>query len=103
MTDKKEELKTIELWEGMKVTLTNPELLSDFDFLVDFQEARNKQDIRTFVSMCFALIGGEETYDAVRKHIIGEKGYFDSNELLAIVEKIVELFPKAQSPAQRRW
>lgn len=99
----KTEEKTIELWEGKEVKVTRPELLKDFDFITDLHKAQKEKDLATLVNMYFALIGGEEVFQETREHIIEEKGIFDINELYVIIEKISNAFPKASSPAQKRW
>lgn len=99
----KTEEKSVELWEGKEVKVTRPELLSDFDFITDLQKAQKEKDLATLVNMYFALIGGEEVFQETREHIIEKKGIFDINELYVIIEKISNAFPKASSPAQKRW
>ena len=101
--EKKEDKKSIELWEGYTVTVEHPQLLKDFDFITDLDEAYRKQDLKTITTMLFALIGGEDTLNAVREHIIEEKGYFDYEELGKITKKLQDLFPKVSSASQKRW
>lgn len=93
--------KTIELWDGFSVEV-NEQLLDDFDFIADLNEATRNDDISTMVSMYMALIGGDETYKAVREHITKEQGYFSQKALLDIMGKINDVFPKAGNRAQRR-
>ena len=93
--------KIIELWEGYEVEL-NEQLLDDFNFAQDLAEAQKTNDLPEFISMIFALVGGEKVYKDVEKHITDEKGYFSQESLLAIVEKIGDAFPKAGNRAQRR-
>lgn len=99
----KEETKTVELWEGKVVAIERPELVNDFDYITELNEAAKNKDLKTLTTMYFALIGGEKVFNEVREHIIAEKGIFDVNELYKIVDKINAAFPKAQSPAQPRW
>lgn len=103
MPVQKRENKTVELWEGKEVEITRPELVNDFDFITDLQKAQKEKDLATLVNMYFALIGGEEVFQETREHIIAKKGIFDINELNVILERISALFPKASSPAQKRW
>jgi hypothetical protein len=92
----------IELWEGYKVEV-NEQLLDDFDFQQDLAEAQRENDLPSFISMIFAIIGGDKVYDDVREHIIKEKGYFSTDSVLEIVTKIGEAaFPKAGNRAQKR-
>lgn len=95
------EQKKIELWEGYKVEV-NEQLLDDFNFAKDLAEAQRTNDLPEFVSMIFAIVGGEKTYRAVEKHITDEKGYFSQESLLEIIEKIGDAFPKAGNRAQKR-
>lgn len=99
----KEDAKEIELWEGRTVRLEKPELLKDYDFVTDLDEAYRKQDLKTITSMLFVLIGGDKIFDEVREHIIEEKGFFDVEELGKITKKLQGLFPKATSASQKRW
>lgn len=93
--------KKIELWEGYEVAV-NEQLLDDFNFSQDLSEAQRTGDLPQFISMIFAIVGGEATYRAVEKHITEEKGYFSQTSLLEIVEKIGTVFPKAGNRAQKR-
>lgn len=93
--------KKIELWEGYEVEV-NEQLLDDFNYVMDLSEAQRNNDLPEFISMTFALVGGEDTYKDVEKHIVEEKGYFSQEELLSIIEKIGKAFPKAGNRAQRR-
>lgn len=97
MSDNK---KTIELWEGYEVEVKE-QLLDDFNFTRDLAEAQKNDDLQMFVGMLFEVIGGEKTYDAVEKHITEEKGYFSQEELLKILEKVGDAFPKAGNRAQK--
>lgn len=93
--------KKITLWEGYEVEV-NEQLLDDFDFVQDLAEAQKNDDLPALVSMYFAILGGEEVYNAARKHIEAEKGYFSQSSLLEIIEKVNAVFPKAGSRAERR-
>ena len=93
--------KKLELWAGYEVE-TNEQLQDDFDFAMDLAEAQRTGNLPEFTSMIFALVGGEKTFDAVRKHVTEEKGYFSQEALLEIVEKIGTLLPKAGNRAQKR-
>lgn len=95
------EKKTIELWDGYEVEV-NEQLLDDFDFQYDLAEAQRTSNLPDFVSMIFAIVGGEKVYEDTRKHIVDEKGYFSQQELLEIIGKIGDAFPKAGNRAQRR-
>ena len=93
--------KKIELWDGYEVAV-NEQLLDDFNFSMDLSEAQRNNDLPTFISMMFALVGGEKVYKAVEEHITEEKGYFSQESLLEIIERIGQAFPKAGNRAQRR-
>lgn len=93
--------KKIELWEGYEV-VANEQLLDDFHFVQDLAEAEKNNDLVEFISMIFAIVGGEKVYNDVEKHITDEKGYFSQKALLEIVEKIGSAFPKAGNRAQKR-
>ena len=93
--------KKIELWDGYEVEV-NEQLLDDFNFASDLAMAQKNNDLPEFISMIFAVIGGEKVYKDVEKHITEEKGYFSQKSLLEIVEKIGDVFPKAGNRAQRR-
>lgn len=93
--------RKLELWDGYEVEV-NEQLLDDFDFQQDLAEAQRLNDLPSFVSMLFAIVGGEKVYDDTRKHIEAEKGYFSQESLMKVVERIGEAFPKAGSRAQRR-
>lgn len=95
------EKKKIELWEGYEVEV-NEQLLDDFNFAQDLATTQKNNDLPEFVSMLFAIVGGEKVYKAVEKHITEEKGYFSQEALLNIVEKIGDTLPKAGNRAQRR-
>ena len=95
------ENKKIELWDGYEVEV-NEQLLDDFNFAQDLAVAQKDGDLPEFVSMLFAIVGGEDTYKAVEKHITEEKGYFSQKALLEIVEKIGDVLPKAGNHAQKR-
>lgn len=93
--------KKIELWDGYEVTV-NEQLIDDFDFITDLAKAQKEKDVATLVEMYFAVVGGEDTYFDVRKHIEDEKGYFSQSELFRIISKVDDAFPKAGNRAQRR-
>lgn len=93
--------KKVELWEGYEVEV-NEQLLDDFNFAQDLAEAQKNNDLPEFISMIFAIVGGEKTYRDVEKHITEEKGYFSQTSLFEIVEKIGEAYPKAGNRAQKR-
>lgn len=93
--------KKIELWDGYEAEV-NEQLLDDFNFSQDLAEAQRTGDLPEFISMIFAIVGGEKVYKDTEKHIVDEKGYFSQESLLEIVEKIGSVFPKAGNRAQRR-
>lgn len=93
--------KKIELWDGYEAEV-NEQLLDDFDFSQDLAESQRTGNLPEFVSMIFAIVGGEKVYQDTKKHIIDEKGYFSQEALLEVVEKIGSVFPKAGNRAQRR-
>lgn len=93
--------KKIELWDGYEVEL-NEQLLDDFDFQQDLAEAQRTNNLPAFITMIFAVVGGNDTYEDVRSHVTKEKGYFSTEAVLEIVEKIGDAFPKAGNRAQRR-
>lgn len=93
--------KKVELWDGYEVEV-NEQLLDDFNFTQDLAEAQKNNDLAEFVSMIFAIVGGEDTYKAVEKHIVAEKGYFSQESLYDILGKIGDVLPKAGNRAQRR-
>lgn len=92
--------KQVELWKGYEVEV-NEQLLDDFNFTRDLSEAQRTNNLPEFISMLFALVGGEETYNAVEKHITEEKGYFSQEALLDIIGKIGDELPKAGNRAQK--
>jgi len=100
----KQDIKTVELWEGKVVPISNAQLLRDYDFVVELNEAEKNKDVKTLVSMNFALLeNGEQVFNEVRQHIIEKTGVFDIEELLKIMGKIMDAFPKESTPAQKRW
>lgn len=101
--ENQEKAQSVELWDGYEVAVERPELLKDFDFITDLDEAYRKQDLKTITTMLFVLVGGEKTLNAVREHVIENKGYFDYEELGKITKKLQDLFPKAPSASQKRW
>ncbi len=93
--------KTIELWDGYEVEV-DEQLFDDADFLKDFSKAASSNDIEEVLIMLFAVVGGEETYEASRKYIADKCGYFSMTELRKITDKIEGCFPKAGNRASRR-
>lgn len=93
--------KTIELWDGYEVEV-NEQLFKDADFLFDLDEARQEGNFRDIVAMMFAVVGGEDVYEATREHIIKQCGHFSIDELTKITDKIGSCFPKAGNRASRR-
>lgn len=93
--------KKVELWKGYEVEV-NEQLLDDFDFQQDLAKAQKENDLPTFISMIFAVVGGDKVYDDVREHITEEKGYFSTDSMLEIIGKIGDAFPKAGNRAQKR-
>lgn len=94
--------KTVELYPGKKVKVAREYLLRDVDFIRDLTKAKKEQDFGTIIDMTFALLE-EGALETTRQHIIKEKGYFDIEELGKVLERINAAFPKAYSPAQKRW
>lgn len=93
--------KQVELWKGYEVEV-NEQLLDDFDFQQDLAKAQNENDLPTFISMIFAVVGGDKVYDDVREHITEEKGYFSTDSMLEVIGKIGDAFPKTGNRAQKR-
>lgn len=93
--------KQVELWKGYEVEV-NEQLLDDFDFQQDLAKAQKENDLPTFISMIFAVVGGDKVYDDVREHITKEKGYFSTDSMLEVIGKIGDAFPKAGNRAQKR-
>lgn len=93
--------KKLELWDGYEVEV-NEQLLDDFNFITDLSEAQRNNDLPEFITMIFAVVGGEKVYEATEKHIVEEKGYFSQESLLEIIGKIGSVLPKAGNRAQRR-
>ena len=94
--------KKIELWEGYEVEV-NEQLLNDFDYATDLNEAEKNNDLAEMISLYFAAIGGEKIFKATREHIIKEKGYFATDALLDIINKINDQFPKAGKRASKPY
>ena len=94
--------KKIELWEGYEVEV-NEQILNDFDYISDLNKAEKENDLAEMISLYFAVIGGEKTFKAARKHITDEKGYFATDALLEIINKVNEQFPKAGKRAQKQY
>lgn len=101
MTEEKE-VKYITLWEGKKVEVTKENLLKDFDYIKDVQTAAKNNDLE-LISLLFVLIGGEETFNEVRDHIVEEKGIFDIDELGKITRQLLDLFPKPKASSSKRY
>ena len=93
--------KTLELLPGLSVEF-NDQLLDDADFVADLSTSNKEKDVATMISMYFATVGGEETYQKVREHITKEKGYFSQEELNKVLEVIIAQFPKGGNREQRR-
>lgn len=100
--DNNEDKKFIELWEGEKIEVSHLDLLKDYDFIREVQAQLKDNDLG-FVDTLFVLIGGKETFDKVREHIIAETGVFDIDKLGKITNQLLELFPKASSSSSKRW
>lgn len=94
--------KKIELWEGYEVEL-NEQILNDFDYITDLNKAEKDNDLAEMITLYFAAIGGQKVYEKTRKHIIEEKGYFATDALLEIIEKINDQFPKAGKRASKHY
>ena len=92
--------KKIELWEGYEVDV-NEQLLNDFDYVTDLNKAEKENDLAEMITLYFAAIGGDKVYKATREHIIKEKGYFATDALLEIINKINDQFPKAGKRASK--
>ena len=91
----------IELWPEYEVEV-NEQLLDDFNFIRDLNEAQRTNNLADFISMLFAIVGGQEVYDKVEAKITEEEGYFSQKRLLKVVEKIGEALPKVGSAASKR-
>lgn len=102
MPVKAEEKKTIELWPGEEVEVSRIELLRDLDYIRDVQKQLKDNDL-SVIDTLFALVGGEETLNKLRSHIIEEKGVFDIDEVSKVTKQLLELFPKASSSSSKRW
>lgn len=96
------ENKTIELWEGYEVEV-NEQILNDFDYISDLNKAEKDNDLTELISLYFAAIGGEDVFKATKEHIIEEEGYFATDALLDIIDKINSQFPKAGKRAQKHY
>lgn len=94
--------KKIELWDGYKVEV-NEEILNDFDYITDLNNAEKNNDLAEMVTLYFAVIGGEKVYKKTREHIIEQNGYFATDALLEIIDKINSQFPKAGKRASKRY
>lgn len=94
--------KKIELWDGYEVEV-NEQILNDFDYIQDLNKAEKDNDLAELITLYFAPIGGEEAFNAAREHIIEEEGYFATDALLDMINKINEAFPKAGKRAQKHY
>lgn len=94
--------KKIELWEGYEADV-NEQLLNDFDYVTDLNKAEKENDLAEMITLYFAAIGGDKVYKATREHIIKEKGYFATDALLEIINKINDQFPKAGKRASKPY
>ena len=92
----------IELWEGYEVEV-NEQILNDFDYISDLNKAEKENDLAGMITLYFAAIGGEKIYNDTRKHIIKENGYFATDKLLEIINKINDQFPKVGKRAQKQY
>lgn len=95
------ENKTIELWDGYSVEL-KLSLFDDVDFLNDLNAAIREDNLSDVITMSFATVGGEKTYEDARKFITDKCGHFSMKELQKILDKIGECFPKVGNRASRR-
>lgn len=95
------EKKMIELWEGYEVEF-NENIANDFDFVQDLSTAVKNNDLAEIATLYFALIGGQKVYDDFREYVIAKRGFFDINEVQAVLSKVDEKLPKAGNRAQRR-
>lgn len=102
MTEKETEKEYVVLWEGEKTEVVKRELLKDFDYIKDVQTAARNNDLE-LISLLFVLIGGEETFNKVREHIVAEKGIFDVDELGKITKQLLDLFPKPKASSSKRY
>lgn len=91
----------IELWPEYEVEV-NEQLLDDFNFIRDLNEAQRTNNLADFVSMLFMIVGGQKVYDEVEAYITKEEGYFSQKRLLEIVEKIGKALPKAGVAVSKR-
>lgn len=102
MTEEKTEKEFITLWEGEKVEVSRKDLLKDFDYLKDVQKAAKENDLE-LIPLLFVLIGGEETFNRVREHIVKEKGRFDVDELGKITKQLFDILPKGKASSSKRY
>lgn len=91
----------IELWDGYEVTV-DTDLMDDFDYVADLDKARRDEDVSAIMTMYFALVGGEKTYNDARDYLIKKTGHFSLKGLSEMIDKIDKCFPKAGNRAQRR-
>lgn len=93
--------KKIELYEGYEVEFDEA-LADDFDFIQDLSTAIKTNDLAELVSLYFALVGGDKTYNKVRDHLIKTEGRFSFEAVQKIMKKIDDALPKVGNRAQRR-
>lgn len=92
----------IELWDGYEVEVDD-KILNDFDYITDLNKAEKDNDLAELISLYFAAIGGEDVYQKTREHIIEEEGYFATDALLKIIDKINNQFPKVGKRASKHY
>lgn len=91
---------TVELWDGYSVSV-DTRLIKDVDFLAELNEAFHNNDFKTIISMYMALVGGQDTYDKIRAHLLETTGEFNIDDLTNITEKIDTVLPKGGNRASR--
>lgn len=94
--------KKIELWDGYQVEV-NEQILNDFDYIRDLNKAEKDNDLAEMITLYFAPIGGQKVFEATRKHIVEQEGYFATDVLLEMINKINDEFPKAGKRAQKHY
>lgn len=93
--------KKIELFDGYEVEF-NDVLADDFDFIQDLSTAIKTNDLAELVTLYFALVGGDKTYNEVRDHIIKTERHFSFDAVREVMKRIDNALPKAGNRAQRR-
>ncbi|MBR5495298.1 MAG: hypothetical protein IKV71_06700 [Psychrobacter sp.] len=93
--------KKIELWDGYEATLDDS-LADDADFIQDLSTAIKDNDLATLISMYFALVGGDQTYNDAREYIVEKEGHFSFKAVQEIIKKIDDALPKVGNRASRR-